>query len=194
MKCPSSPEREYSNCTPAAAADQASPSEETLRAGAQTSRAVEANQLNSSSFEIRQYQSHKYSHLLSQKPAEPLDPTPPALYDVVNGSIALLNLTEVTYSVPPNTSLINITGPTYPHDHTGCYMLLEPEPWWWNGDVVPLVAPWAPDYRPDQTLWMIPVDPSVEYQVIIGASSSYCTITAITTYSYTAITTYSFNE
>lgn len=159
------------------------PDEAALRGAARTSLLVIGNALNSASFTIRQYESHKYSHHITGNSTGTVSPVPPTVYNIRNESIVLQNHTEITFKVPPNTSLLNITGPVYPED-TNCYFLLDPEPWWWNGGVIPAADQNKPAYRPNQTLIMIPTDPAVEYQLIMGAGGKPCAITAVTAYSY----------
>lgn len=108
---------------------------------------------------------------------------PPALYDIKNGTVVLGHLTELVYEVPANTSLINITGPVYDAD-SSCYAYLDPEPWWWNGGVVPSADPSKPLYRPEQTLLILPTDPAVEYRLIVGSGAAECAVSSVVTYSY----------
>lgn len=165
------------------ATDYARPNETALRAGAYTAYAAEGSGFNKASFSVRQFDSQKYANHLTGQPDGVIEPIPPTLYDIRNSSVVLQNYTELTYKVPTNSSLINVTGPVY-DANVLCYFVLDPEPWWWNGGVLPSAEPAKPEYRPNQTLILLPVDPAVEYQLIIGASGKPCAISGITTYSY----------
>lgn len=139
-------------------------------------------------FTPRQFSSHRYAQKLADQFGEsnqPLAPLPEPQYDSVNGSVVLHNLTELTYTVPPNTSLINITGPVYPVSDADarCYALLSPDPWW-VGTFVPEAQQGKPEYRENQTLILLPVDPTVQYELVIGAFAPECAISGVTTYSY----------
>lgn len=112
-----------------------------------------------------------------------VEPVPPALHDITNNSVVLQNYTELTYKVPSNTSLLNITGPVYDQD-LSCYAYLVPEPWWWNDHVMPAANPYKPGYRPDQTLLLMPLDPEQEYELVVGGGGKPCAVSGVTTYSY----------
>lgn len=169
-------------------ADQVRPSEEALRAQAKTVQTVDGEAVNSA-FSVRQFESDQYILEAHDQTADELTPTPPSQHEIINGSVLLGGLTEITYSVPRNTSLINVTGPVYddnsPH-RSYCYAILDPEPWWWSPDCLPKSDALKPGYRADQTLLMLPTDPTVEYQLVIGAMgrTRTCAVSGITTYAY----------
>lgn len=149
-----------------------------------TSRLVEARAVNSAAFTIRQFRSHKYSRHITGNSSGEVEPVPPAMYDITNSSVVLYNYTEITYRIPANTSLVNVTGPVFPED-TNCYFLLDPEPWWWNDDVMPAADQDKPEYRAEQTLILLPTDPTAEYHLVMGAGNEKrCALSGVTVYSY----------
>lgn len=104
----------------------------------------------------------------------------------MNGSVLLKNTTELTYSVPANTSLLNITGPVYNEGAAWCYFLLNPEPFWWS-NIIPTANPARQAYRANQSLMLLPLDPTVEYELIVGAGGSSCAVSGVTSLVYTYV-------
>lgn len=161
--------------------DSARPSEEALRDRAQTVRAIDAGQVNKA-FSVRQFGSDSYGDLIPDRNLEGKLPAAPAEWEIGDGVLGLMDWTEITYEVPLNTSIINVTGPVS-DELAGCYARLEPEPWWWN-DVMPLAYPTKPAFRADQTLFFLPTDPAVKYKLIIGSMGIQCIVSGVTTYAY----------
>lgn len=100
--------------------------------------------------------------------------------------------TELAYSVPDNTTLLNITGPIM--SYCSCYAAVNPRPAWWSK---------LPSFRAsvrlspgDETFFVLPLDPTVKYELAIGSVDSMtddtpaldkysnCGITGVTSYSF----------
>lgn len=137
-------------------------------------------------FKFRDFDSQEYLDSISGGRVSRFAAVPPKHVDVINGSAVFSFYTELVYNVPPHTSLINVTGPVFESPSAGCYAILHPEPWWWTTAILPKVKPAKPEYRANQTLMLLPVDPSVTYQLIVGAmgNDTLCSVSGITTYAY----------
>lgn len=146
--------------------------------------AVKDGKLDQSAFELRDFASPKYLSSLTSGLVDQFYAVPPQHHDIENNSVTFTTYTELVYDVPAQTSLINITGPVFDAPMAGCYAILDPEPEWWNSDMIPTANPGKPSYRADQTYMLLPTDPRVTYQLIIGANGNdtTCAVTGITTY------------
>lgn len=162
------------------------PTEEALRSQARTLSTVKEGKADLNSYELRDFASQDYLLSISDMQIDKFSAIPPQHHDIVNDSLALSFYTELVYNVPSHTSLINVTGPVFNGSDAGCYAVLHPEPWWWNSEMVPRANPAKPECRADQTLFMLPTDPSVTYQLVIGArgNDTICSVSGITTYAY----------
>lgn len=114
--------------------------------------------------------------------------------------VAILLATEAVGVADPAFSIVmnvtgwspmfaNVTGPVYNDNSPSrfyCYAIISPEPWWWNPKALPTADAQKPEYRPDQTLLMLPLDPAAEYRLVIGA------LGRTRTYSVSGITTYAY--
>lgn len=147
---------------------------------------VKEGKADLNTFELRDFASQEYLLSITNNAIDAFSAVPPQYHDIVNNSVALSFYTELVFNVPSETSLINITGPIFNGSDAGCYAILHPEPWWWSSEMVPRAYPGKPEYRAGQTLFMLPTDPSVTYQLVIGArgNDTICAIEGITTYAY----------
>lgn len=173
--------REYHRKPSEPGTDCASPNEQALRDRAQTVRAIDAGQVNKA-FTIRQFDSDAYEDLIPDRKVEGSLPAAPAEWKIGEDALELLDWTEMTYDVPSNTSIVNVTGPVF-YELGGCYARLEPEPWWWN-NVIPLAYPTKPAHRAGQTLFFLPTDPAVKYKLVVGSMGVQCIVSGVTTYAY----------
>lgn len=111
-------------------------------------------------------------------------------------TLELRNLTELHYTPPDNTSLVQVLGLTveegYLRTMSGrtshrCAAILDPRPLWWNETAGPPLA-WqdGPLNISHKDLFILPLDPAVRYtlKVLPRYNSSYCRINAIKAYSY----------
>lgn len=112
-------------------------------------------------------------------------------YSMIDNGIQVLDYTEVTYDVPANTTLLNITGPL--GQNFSCYAALKPPgPWLTGKTSSPLLGVMTfssqrPEVRASETFEVVPLDPTVKYELSIGGYSNYsakCNIGGITSYSY----------
>lgn len=131
-------------------------------------------------FTVRPFGSENYTDILPGR--SDIMASSPARWDVSGDALALRDWTEVTYKLPLNTSMVNVTGPVF-NETALCYARLEPEPWWWSRHM-PVAYPQKPGERADQTLFVLPTDPTEEYQLVIGSRGDLCTVSGVTTYAY----------
>lgn len=109
---------------------------------------------------------------------------------VSNGSVQLQNMAELSYSVPPNTTLLRVLGPIS-HDEdwnrtANCYAALDPEPSWWKAGNLPLSTSYKPQYAANRTLFLLPLDPTVAFTLRVGPPNpaSKCFVSGFQSYPF----------
>lgn len=144
-----------------------------------------------SGFEIREFQSPEIFQMQNLSVPVPDSPKPNISYVAKNHSIDMDAGTEVAYKVPKNTSLLRLlhdVGPTGPFGP--CYIALKPLPSWWAQNSTR--APWAqgdkPQNRANQTMFLLPLDPVVEYELAVGPELNdvQCNFGGVVSYSFFA--------
>lgn len=157
---------------------------------ARTDLAIEAG-LPSKQFTLRNFSSPEY---LSKSRADREADKPDGLSwrKTQTNAIVIEGYTELAYDVPDNTTLLNITGPIM--SYYSCYAAIKPRPAWWNG--LPSFRTGAGLALGDQTFFVLPLDPTVKYQLAMGSVDSMSNDSpALNTYANCAvagITSYSF--
>lgn len=114
-----------------------------------------------------------------------------AMYSVIkNSHVLLFNSTELVYTLPKNTSLVEVLGPvgTYSNwvGQSQCYATLDPRPPWWNGTNFPLSTAKKMINATDQTVFMLPLPPNIRYTLRVGSfgQENSCSISALRTYPF----------
>lgn len=111
-------------------------------------------------------------------------------YDVADDRLLLKNNSELVYTVPPNTTLVEVLGPVGSYDNYTeygyCYAHLVPRPSWWLSGNIPTSDSDCPVNATDQTMFLLPIDPANTYQLHVGAlgTDETCPVSAIRTYSF----------
>lgn len=104
------------------------------------------------------------------------------------GVLELRNMTELNYTAPESTTLIEVLGPVQraPDDSANsfkCYAILIPRPSWWSNAGVPLAHLDKPKNITQQTLFLLPVDPDQKYTLIVGPSeNATCLVNHVRSY------------
>lgn len=102
----------------------------------------------------------------------------------------LKNMTELSYTAPPNTTLIQVFGPVgQMNGSVGgsmCYADLDPPPPWWKNASFPLSSSEKAVNGVNRTLFLLPIDPSVQTTVRVGTLGldSTCFISGISSYPF----------
>lgn len=108
-------------------------------------------------------------------------------YAVSENYALLSNSTEISYTVPPNTTLIEVVGPTGGENGwLGCYADFHPRPSWWIEGDVPVAQTYKPQNSTDQTLFFLPIDPTIQFTLRVGAlgQGQPCGISGFRTYPF----------
>lgn len=139
----------------------------------------------SQGFSAHPRRSQKYlEQARSQSPYDTL-PNATASWTNSNNGALLEKATELTFEVPANTTLVNVTASVGVGD--SCYAVLEPMPYWWNLKSVPMAVQNKPSVRLDeQTMFVLPTDPTVKYNLTVGAfgNTTKCHVGGVTSYSF----------
>lgn len=110
-------------------------------------------------------------------------------FEVIDGHVALEN-TELFYPVPSNTTLVEVLGPagTNPgwRGAAECYAFLNPRPSWWLEGNFPISVAWQPLNATNQTMFLLPIDPEIQYEVRVGTlgNETTCPVSAIRSYPF----------
>lgn len=147
--------------------------------------------LPSKQFTLRNFSSPEYlSKSRADREAEKVDGI--SWRKTQNNAIVVGGYTELAYDVPDNTTLLNITGPIM--SYYSCYAAIKPRPVW--GKKLPSFRTGAGLAPGDQTFFVLPLDPTVRYQLAMGSVDSMtngspaldkysnCAITGVTSYSF----------
>lgn len=123
--------------------------------------------------------------------------TPPSLSslyhpkgDIANDQLLLRNNSALVYSVPRNTTLIEVLGAVGDNKMYGqfgdCYAYLDPRPSWWLTGNFPTVSCDSMVNATNQTLFFLPIDPEISFELRVGAlgSTTTCPVSAIRTYPF----------
>lgn len=111
-------------------------------------------------------------------------------WGIIDNGIQLRTYTEVTYDIPANTTLVNITGPL--GEPFSCYTAVKPAPAWWgwsnynNKLGYLLVSSHRPEVR-SETFLVFPLDPTVKYNLSMGGDgnkTALCNVGGVTSYSF----------
>lgn len=165
-------------------ADLSSPTFEAMKSDHH--RAIGQDSKLNEGFSIHPRRSRKYLENASSNPPEYWDPLVNTSYSIGNNGVVLDKSTEISYVIPDNSTLVNVTaavglGRT-------CYVTLEPMPDWWNLRSVPMVNQNKPNGLPneEQTMFVLPLDPTVRYNLTVGpmANDTKCHVGGVTSYSF----------
>lgn len=116
-------------------------------------------------------------------------PTTGPEYFVTEGHVVLANHTELVYQVPKNTTLVEVLGPSGTNarwlGNSMCYAYLNPRPSWWKYGNPPVSVSRKALDATNQTMFLLPIDPEVGYEVRIGGlGSTNCPLSGIRTYPF----------
>lgn len=110
------------------------------------------------------------------------------VYVVTDGHVALGNSSEIAYTAPQNTTLIEVLGPTGSNPNwvgdAECYAFLNPRPVWWRTSEFPLSTSRKAVAANNQTMFLLPVDPAIQYEVRVGGlgRENTCPVSAFRSY------------
>lgn len=114
----------------------------------------------------------------------------PTYYEV-NGTMVLSKNAELVYSLPFNTTLVEVLGPTGTNaewsEDCVCFAYLNPRPSWWLPSNFPISSALRKGINAtDQTLFLLPIDPSIAFELHVGGlrMNSTCPVSAIRTYPF----------
>lgn len=113
-----------------------------------------------------------------------------ASINVVDGHLVLSPNTELGYTIPPNTTLVEVLGPVGNNSawlgDSVCYASFDPRPNWWNQSNFPTSTSFKPMNATDQTMFLLPLDPEVAFNLKIGSfgNTTTCPISAIRSYPF----------
>lgn len=95
----------------------------------------------------------------------------------------LSNETELHYKVPKNTSVVHIFGPV---TQNRCYAAFRPPPAWWNSSSPARMSTHREEVSDNEDMFWLPVDPEVEYELVIGSwrKDYQCYVGGVTSYSF----------
>lgn len=111
-------------------------------------------------------------------------------YEVIDGALQLEFGTEFVYQLPHNTTLVEVLGPVGQNffwgNYTECYALLNPRPSWWIHSNFPVSKARGIVNATDQTMFLLPIDPEVPFELRIGhlGDDRTCQVSAIRTYPF----------
>lgn len=99
---------------------------------------------------------------------------------VEDGVLWLSKNSELSYKIPKNTTLVEVLGPVGVHgtlgdDRQECVAHLEPPPFWWTKKRLPFSASLKTQNRVKQTLFLLPLDPTVEHKLYVTSSHANVT-------------------
>lgn len=103
--------------------------------------------------------------------------------------LKLQNVTELSYVVPANTTLLRVLGPVadaFAHE-SDCYASLSPDPSWWRRGNFPIASQYRRKLKPglvNRTMFILPVDPAVQHTLQVGSPRPFvaCRISGIQSY------------
>lgn len=108
----------------------------------------------------------------------------------VNDSIVLHNLTELTFSVPANTTLLKVLDPVSSDEAwtkaSECFAALDPNSSWWRPSNFPLSHGFKDMDLRNRTMFILPIDPTVKYTLKVGSARpmTHCQVNAIQSYPF----------
>lgn len=111
-------------------------------------------------------------------------------WDIVDASVMLKNMTELSYQLPSNTTLVEVLGPVGDGNMSSagsrCYATLDPRPEWWRNATFPLSASEKMVNGTNRTMFLMPVDPAIRATVRVGGlgMDSTCFISGIKAYPF----------
>lgn len=111
-------------------------------------------------------------------------------YEVHDGYLLISWDSEVIYKVPQNTTLVEVTGPVGTDGNwearSVCYASLDPRPSWWLPNNFPFSNSRKAVNATNQTMFLLPLDPEVSYELHIGSpgSNNSCPVSAIRSYPF----------
>lgn len=111
-------------------------------------------------------------------------------YRVNEGHLLLLNSTELVYAVPPNTTMVEVLGPSGSNaawlGDSQCYAFLNPRPSWWRTPNFPVSTSRKAINSTEQSMFILPIDPEIQYEVRVGGlgRETSCPVSAIRTYPF----------
>lgn len=112
-------------------------------------------------------------------------------WGMIDNGVQLREYTEVTYDIPENTTLVNITGPL--GENFSCYTAVKPAPGWWGwNNYTNLLGVQSfensrSEARPSETFLVFPLDPTVKYNLTVGGygnETALCNVGGVTSYSF----------
>lgn len=112
------------------------------------------------------------------------------VWNAIDGGLLLYRTTELVYGLPSNTTLVEVIGPvgngTLWKGNSECYAVLNPRPSWWQYANIPRSSSFKIVNATDQTVFLLPIDPSIKYELRVGAlgNATTCPLSAIRTYPF----------
>lgn len=109
---------------------------------------------------------------------------------MADGRVLLMTSTEIIYSVPPNTTLVEVLGPSgnqrFWEGDSICYAFLNPRPKWWQSPNYPTSISRKGINATDQSMFILPIDPETEYELRVGSygEGTTCPVSGIRTYPF----------
>lgn len=105
-------------------------------------------------------------------------------FEISNNNVKVGNDSGLVYSVPKNTTLLRVFGST---SDNSCYAVLQPPPSWWD-KTQPPTSMWGRSRDPSdhQDLFWLPVDPEIEYELILGSwhREALCWVGGVSSFSF----------
>lgn len=113
-------------------------------------------------------------------------------HDIIDEYLNLRNSSEVFYTVPKNTTLVEVLGPAgknikWQQDFGECcYAFLNPRPSWMQKAHFPLSRADGDFNTTDQPMFFLPVDPEIQYEVRVGSygNATTCPVSGFRTYPF----------
>lgn len=112
-------------------------------------------------------------------------------HEIVEGVVVLQNFTEISYTLPPNTTLVQVLGPVKLDDSwtdtAVCWAALDPQPDWWHPANIPVSRSRKEQNSENRTMFIIPVDPTVNTTLKVGSgirANEACRVSGIKAYPF----------
>lgn len=125
-------------------------------------------------------------------PTEAPSQTPPNLdkWEVIHDTLVLRNMSELSYTLPTNTTLVEVLGPVgrsnLTFDGSQCYATLDPRPSWWSNGSFPFAVGEKAVNGTNRTMFLLPVDPAIKSTLQIGGvgMDTTCLVSGMKTYPF----------
>ncbi|EKD01034.1 hypothetical protein A1Q2_04655 [Trichosporon asahii var. asahii CBS 8904] len=125
-------------------------------------------------------------------PTEAPSQRPPNLdkWEVIHDTLVLRNMSELSYTLPTNTTLVEVLGPVgrsnLTFDGSHCYATLDPRPSWWRNGSFPFAVGERAVNGTNRTMFLLPVDPAIKSTLQIGGvgMDTTCLVSGMKTYPF----------